>query len=84
MLVMLNDWRRRSNADDDLRKCGRRSETESEQPCKIVFFTGILNLRGLDLPESGSLFLATNSINPMDGHSSRIVEKSGSPTTPFN
>jgi hypothetical protein len=57
---------------------------KASNPAKIVFFTGILNLRGLDLPESGSLFLATNSINPMDGHSSRIVEKSGSPTTPFN
>lgn len=32
MLMVFNDrgWRR--DADDDLRKCGRRSETESKQP----------------------------------------------------
>jgi len=29
MFMMLNDWRRRSNADDNLSDCRPRSETES-------------------------------------------------------
>jgi hypothetical protein len=52
---------------------------KASSPAKIDFFTGILNLRGLDLPESGSLFLAINSINPMVGHSLRVVEKTPPP-----
>ena len=38
MVMMLRDGWRRRNADDNLRKCGRGSETQSEQPCQESLF----------------------------------------------
>ena len=49
---------------------------KASSPAKILFFTGIINLRGLDLPESGTIFLAIYSINPAARHGLRFVEKS--------
>jgi hypothetical protein len=46
---------------------------KASSPAKSLFFTGILNLRGLDLPESGTIFLAIISINPLAGHSLRFL-----------
>lgn len=63
MVMMLNERRRRRNADDDLRNCNRRSETQSEQPCQKSLFHRNLYLRGLDLPEIGNLFQAVNDNN---------------------
>jgi hypothetical protein len=71
MVMMLNDRRRRRNTDDDLRHCNRGSETQSEQPCQKSLFHRNRYLRGLDLPESGSLFLAINDNNPRAGESLR-------------
>jgi hypothetical protein len=61
MVMMLNDGRGRRNTDDDLRYCNRWCETQSEQPCQKSLFHRNHYLRGLDLPESGSLFLAISA-----------------------
>ena len=71
MVMMLNDRRRRRNADDDLSHCNRGREKQSEQPCQKSLFHRNLYLRGSDLPESGSFFLAINHINPGAGDSLR-------------
>src|ERR1700691_6214576 len=75
MVMMLNDGRRRCNAHNNLCQCNRRSETQSEQPCQKSLFHRNLNLRGLDLPESVSLFLAVNDNNTRLRVWLRIVEK---------
>lgn len=75
MVMLLNDGRRRRNADNDLRHCNRGSEAQSEQPCQKSLFHRNLYLRGLDLPESGRLFLAINHNNPGVGDALRAVEK---------
>ena len=62
-VMMLNDGWRWCNADDDLRHRNRRRETQSEQPCQKSFLHWNLYLRGLDLPESGSLFLAITAFS---------------------
>ena len=76
MLMMLNDRRRRCNAHNNLCQCNRRSETQSEQPCQKSLFHRNLNLRGSDLPESVSLFLAVNDNNTRVRVWLRVVEKS--------
>ena len=76
MVMDLDDRCRRRNADDDLRHRNRRSETQGKQPCQESLFHRNRNLRGLDLPESGNLFLAVNDINPTVGNWLRAAEKS--------
>src|SRR5580693_549565 len=76
MVMMLNDGRRRCNAHNNLCQCNRRSETQGEQPCQKSLFHRNLNLRGSDLPESVSLFLAVNDNNTKVGFWLRAVEKS--------
>jgi hypothetical protein len=76
MVMDLDDGCGRRNADDDLRHRNRRSETQGKQPCQESLFHRNRNLRGLNLPESGNLFLAVNHNNPRAGESLRAVEKS--------
>ena len=44
--IVLDDGRGRRNADDDLRHCNRRSETQSEKHCQCNLFHRNLNLHG--------------------------------------
>ena len=75
MVMILGNRRRRRNPDDDLRQCNRGSETQSEQPCQKSLFHRNHYLRGSDLPESGSFFLAINDNNPRAGESLQCSKK---------
>ena len=83
MFVDLDDGCRWRNADDDLRHRDRRSETQGKQPCQKSLFHRNRTSMGMNLPESGNLFLAVILYNPRAGNWLRATEKAPPERFPF-